>query len=205
MLTLLLKGVLLLVMVFGLLIGAIQLTPADDAPVLAVFESACDRPCWQGIIPGRSSVNDAIHILRDHPWVTDLDLTRPRISWGWTGQQPDYINAAERGSLSTFWDRVVSVVIPTRFAYGDITLAFDQPRRDVYTTLTGTPVISHTAVYAEFAIYRRMACPITLETIWRQPTSIILEFDLERRSGRQAEASVDYRAPDWLRDFPVCR
>ena len=189
---------------FALMIGVINSHQADDSALNALVTEPCAMPCWQGIVPGESEVTRAIRILQTHPWVMGLDLSSPTITWAWSGQQPGYIDSTRRGSLATRWDRVISVMIPTRLTFGEVLLAFEQPLEASYVALRGTPYIVHTAVYQEFALYSRLSCPIHVGHIWTQPVSLIMEHDLIDHNRRIADF-VNYDAPQWRREISVCQ
>lgn len=190
---------------FTLAVGVINLSVADDAPLQGfVLEQAdCDLPCWQGIQPDKSDVSTAIRILQNHPWVGEVNPGGPNISWGWSGQQPDYIDVTKRGMLATDWDRVSSVAIPVQLTFGDFMLAFGQPQQDSYVVLRGTPLIAHTAVYPQFALYGMLSCPLQVRRIWSQPVTLIMELRLSERNTNQGDF-VDYQMPLWRREMSVC-
>jgi hypothetical protein len=194
----------LMTLLFTSAIGLINAQPRDDEALRALLAAPadCPMPCWEGIRPGKS-VAQAISILQAHPWVGRLDLRGPTITWEWSGQQPAYIDGTARGALATYWDRVTSVMIPTRLTFGDILLAFDLPLQDSYVALRGTALIAHTSVYADFAVYNQLACPFGIRHIWAQPVALIMERSLLDRNRAIADF-VDYRAPLWRRGMSVC-
>ncbi len=62
---------------------------ADVDKTLATGE-ICDPPCWQGIVPGETSIKEALAILNEAPFVDNQSITRDsiygfsdieRISW----------------------------------------------------------------------------------------------------------------------------
>jgi hypothetical protein len=192
-------------LLFGALIGLINLPLVDDSPLQAfVLEQAgCELPCWQGIQPGVSDVFSAIRVLQAHPWVDEIYPYGPNTTWGWSGQQPGYINPTGRGTITTDWDRVTSITIPTRIPFGEMLLAFDQPPQESYAALRGTALIAHTSVYPEFALYSVLTCPTPVGRIWMQPVTLIMELRLTERNTNQADF-VDYQAPLWRREMSVC-
>jgi len=51
----------------------------------------CAPPCWEGITPGKTRVDEAVALLNRHPMVTHIEIYRPllggdgRVSWRWNG------------------------------------------------------------------------------------------------------------------------
>src|SRR5512132_3259667 len=37
----------------------------------------CAPPCWEGITPGKTRVDEAVALLNRHPMVTDIEIYRP--------------------------------------------------------------------------------------------------------------------------------
>jgi hypothetical protein len=202
----LLKGALALVALFALPMGVVRLQSYAAAEVGTFLSppEACLMPCWEGIRPGQTTVTEALRILQAHDWVEDVRTAGREINWAWSGAQPALIESDRRGSLLTFWDRVSSLMIPTRIRMGDLLLTGQQPRAVAYTRLTGTRLIAHLAVYDDFVLYSQIACPLNLSAIWTQPVILILD-----RRGLNIDDLpnhfANYDEPLWQRKLPRCQ
>jgi hypothetical protein len=102
---------------FLMCIGLIQAQPYDDHHLQALLTppDGCMMPCFIGIRPGVTRLDDAVTILRTHEWVENYavhitTIGGVLITWSWSGQQPDYIDSRIPGGLSTgdtnFVDRI---------------------------------------------------------------------------------------------------
>src|SRR5579871_5051602 len=90
-------SLLLLIMAAALLI-LIRAQRYDGARVSQFFNACTPMPCWQGIRPGDTSINEALSILRAHPWVQTIsevyaspyegDTRTVLIYWTWSSGYP---------------------------------------------------------------------------------------------------------------------
>lgn len=90
---------------------AIRAQPAghDDLAVLLAPPDGCEIPCFLGIRPGKSTVSEALAVLRNHEWISQPRMSAPGngfsvISWQWSGLQPALINDDYPGRLTFYWD-----------------------------------------------------------------------------------------------------
>ncbi len=51
----------------------------------------CEMPCFMGIRPGVTTVDEALALLENNDWVTNVHTSQSGIVWDWTGKQPDFI------------------------------------------------------------------------------------------------------------------
>src|SRR5690606_25048567 len=74
MFRLLLRPILLLTLLAALTIVLIRAQPYDDSDLRAFLTppEGCPAPCFMGIRPGVTTVEEAIAILEGHEWVTNL-------------------------------------------------------------------------------------------------------------------------------------
>ncbi len=63
----------------------------------------CAAPCFMGIQPGVTTVNEAVAILKSHEWVGKVDdlivETERQVEWSWNGSQPPLMNEQSRPYL----------------------------------------------------------------------------------------------------------
>jgi hypothetical protein len=81
------------------ILAVVRVQPYDDQPLReALFSADCAPPCFIGIRPGVTTRDEALAILRGHPWIATVDtlLGERGLTWTWSGQQP----AALRGGYT---------------------------------------------------------------------------------------------------------
>ncbi|MBN1964242.1 MAG: hypothetical protein JW910_06325 [Anaerolineae bacterium] len=112
--------VLWLLLTGGVLIVAALPEPFDLAPVQEAFfppVDECAPPCWAGIRPGVSTLDEALAVLAAHPWVGEI-TPRPEagaILWTWRSGQLPLIDASADGELYYLADGTVeTIILPTR-------------------------------------------------------------------------------------------
>ena len=86
-----------------------QPTRHDDLNVLLMPPDGCEPPCFVGIRPGRTTVDEALTVLQTHEWISEPRMSAPGngfslINWQWSGLQPDLINDTLPGRLTFYWD-----------------------------------------------------------------------------------------------------
>ncbi|RMF79981.1 MAG: hypothetical protein D6737_09655 [Chloroflexi bacterium] len=162
---------LLLSLLFTLFIGLIHARPHDE-PALRQFlipPDDCPAPCWEGIRPGVSTVDEALYILRNHPWVRDIEAgSGESYLIHWNGSQPAFIDATQPGILSVQEAVVMRIRLPARVSFADVWLAFDAPSQGSYLChrrVWPRPVV-HFAAYPETGFVVRM--PLDAPTSCRE-------------------------------------
>lgn len=100
-------------------------------------------PCLMTIRPGITTLNEAYYKLGAHVWVASseddfpsvvrqavfFNATLPRtiIDWRWNITLPEWINEAQRGTLTVEDQEVLDVTIHTHLSLGEVMLAFGDP------------------------------------------------------------------------------
>ncbi len=122
-----LKCVPLLTFIFAALVGLIRARPYDDSELHAILvpSDGCALPCFMGIRPGITTVQEAYDLLERHPWVDHVKqhiwFSGPNnnlFSWTWSGQQPAFINSAAPGVFSAHGSLVDVVQVSTTIPLG---------------------------------------------------------------------------------------
>lgn len=194
------------------------LRPYDDSALRAFFAESerCPMPCWQGIRPGVTTVDEALDILLYHPWVENVVVSqsyatsgRGFISWAWTGRQPSFVNSVYHGEMLIRDHLIWGIRIHTDVTFGDLWLLLDRPRRGdvVLAGLTISPVRRYTYRAAHRAIYpypngavyalSTLTCPLRQEPFWRASVDLQL-FDTS------PNLPDNYDLPKWFLNQPVC-
>lgn len=193
----------------ALLSGALVTARAlahDDADLRAFLsDGGCALPCWYGIRPGETRMEDAIAILRAHPWVArqmvDADISSPNregaLWWRWNGSQPAYIDGARDGRLAMRGNIVQYIVLPTTIPMGDIHVLFGRPERGMMARSGEYPGMVYLyAVFGGVQARNAAACPVWVADIWRAPVQLNLTPITD------AAAFRTYDLPRWLRHPP---
>jgi hypothetical protein len=119
-----------LILLFAACIGLIHSPPYDDNQLSTFLTppDSCPMPCFMGIRPGVTTVEEAIIILEAHEWVSAVDVNfytdgSATISWAWNGRQSKYIDDDRDAYLGVSPSRVVTAMdIYTQFTFGDFLL-----------------------------------------------------------------------------------
>jgi hypothetical protein len=170
------KPILILTSLFTLVLGALIVgvsALAHDADYFTQVEATfapgegCPAPCFAGIRPGITSVDDAVDILKAHEWVAAVDVTdrqmlRVAIDWTWSGQQPDFITG--EGHIELWNNTVQSISIPTRISYSDFLNAFGSPQQ------AQLDYLFHYLSYDSAGITAR--AEIVCRNLWHTPVTI---------------------------------
>lgn len=177
MLRFLLKLTLFLSALLSLAIGLIRAQPYDDGGMRDFLfnspgcEDYTDEPCFMGIRPGVTTVDEAVSIFQRHEWVASVVVMSDyRIKWEWSGRQPQAFTGSYDGHLQTgnetrivesIWLTLDTSLSASRLALGlpDIiayplvahpdTGAYDTYYLDLHTALQLHPYADCPTSYAE--------------------------------------------------------
>ena len=130
MVFLLLRLFLPLPLIFGLLVGFVQVGAADN-PLDGGFDERCATPCFLGIHPGATAIEAARAALETHPWVTAIDdrmemdyfgYEHLHFRWRLPGSAADW-----PGELISSYGTVYSVHLESDLRLFDVWAVFDAP------------------------------------------------------------------------------
>ncbi len=96
----------------------------------------CTAACLVGIQPGVTSVEDAVTLLEDSGWVSQVDNRTINnvsgyISWKWSDQKPDWINGNIEGEIWATQKQVVQIMIYGDLQLGDTRLVLGSPDQEI--------------------------------------------------------------------------
>ncbi|MEO8393954.1 MAG: hypothetical protein ABI700_13265 [Chloroflexota bacterium] len=209
---------LILLLFAGALIGLraalFHAPPANDEAGRFVL-SDCAMPCWQGIQPGVTRIDDAILLLNSNPWVKGLQIVeRPPstyLYWDWSAVKPRFAGDPHALIPPEMWGQngvIQLIFIPTSLAYGEVSLLLGAPNRGLFAvsstpnplTLATHPNTQHLAVYfgGSVSFGTRLVCPVNLDLFWNAPVSIAYIDDALVRS----QSIFDYDLAHWLYSQP---
>jgi len=201
---------LMLTITFMLFIGLLRVRPYDSNDLRGLLpmpnNDDCPAPCWRGIRPGITTLEEAAAILYSDTWVQDVFMSPTLVSWAWTGAQPALVDGDHHGVL---WARngvVRQVKISLNVTFGEVWLLLDQPQQgDIQ--LSGA-TISRPTIYraAHLAVYAYpggvlqtnsvLTCPLNPGAFWNAPVELRLES-----ISRNVE---EYDLPNWFHSQQVC-
>ena len=182
---------------FVLLLGALTLAlcgltrarPYDAAPVRALLDApnGCESPCWSGIRPGVTTLDEAVTHLRANPWVRSITpqispRTRPAsgaVVWTWNGTQPFSVDSQLGGSLAIQGGVVTRITLPTRVTVGETWLALGPAARG-RVTHAGYPYERYDVDYLGYperglTVQVIVERPVTVTSFWSAPATYIIQ------------------------------
>jgi hypothetical protein len=112
-------------------------TPTLNSPVSQDWQSnwlkgtPCRPPCWEGIIPGHTTVNEALELLKKNQLISGVEqftssfnVTVEGLRWNWATTSQSSSILGEGGLL--YNDNVSKVIYSITPIYGETVFTFDQ-------------------------------------------------------------------------------
>src|SRR5690606_17874987 len=167
MFRLLLRFALLLTLLVALPIALIRAQPNNAAQLRAFLTSpdGCPAPCFMGIRPGVTTLDEAIAILEAHDWVETVEVdTSGRDSYlsvKWDQIAPRIIDRSSQAQLYSLDGGVRVMSIKTTYSIGTMYLLEGQSQEtDSGASMLGIIV---SAYYFDFGlqVYSYLECPVT--------------------------------------------
>jgi hypothetical protein len=186
-------------------IGIIHAQPYDASELRAFLtpQEGCPMPCFMGIRPGVTSLEEAGIILTRHSWVQDVrqfynsrtgEITM--IQWTWNGSQPGLIDstvpAYVYGSSSHI---ILSLNIETTIPFGDLWLGLGKPDRGMLQRAGGfMGVLVQNVGYfnGSFGARSEFLCPVQRYQVYQTAVSISFVTDVVSLVGDE-----DYTLSNW--------
>lgn len=190
----LVKLIILLAALFTLAIGLVRAQPYENeaARALLLPPSNCPAPCWQGIRPDDTSIEEAFALLRAHPWVAAIDQRLYDIytaNWRWSAQRPPLI---QETNSNTLWfsshGRVASVEIMTHIRLGDARLLLGRPAWTSRASL-GSQMLQVADFYPQYhmIVFYSLPCPASVDALWRVEVGLLWQ-DISGVSGQAGDS-----------------
>lgn len=211
------EGMLETVAVTGMMVTAalvlililIRTLPADGVELRALLnDPACAGACWAGIVPGVTSADEAVILLEAHPWIDEVQRSADKISFWWNGRQPAVLDDTGRAfhgrielRLIDGVERVSSIVLATRAAFGTVQLELGQPDALTLYAIAGDDDtragIVHIGHYPDRGLtaFNLLRCPLAVTDFWQAPTYIAFGEPTLVFAGQKIEQAV-YKLPD---------
>jgi hypothetical protein len=208
MIRLLVRPMLASVFVFAALVGVIRAQPYDDSELRAILTPLdCPMPCFMGIRPGVTPIEEAVMILTAHEWATDVRVFYNRggrlyqAQWAWSGQQPAFIDGSKLSYIYAQDGIVETINTETTVPFGNLWLILGTPDRGNGHGLSRRATfVFHNAGYlrSSLGIQSVMRCPIHLRNIFETTVTISFIADMDTRFSPD-----HYRLSDWV-DVQPC-
>lgn len=101
-----------------------------------LLPEGCPAPCFMGIRPQATTMDDAVQILKANPWVQAVDYDQTNnpsgyISWTWSDQQPSWIIGEDRGEIRGADNLVKAITVYTNIPLGDTQLVLGPPEFEI--------------------------------------------------------------------------
>lgn len=173
----------------------IQTRPYDN-PLLSELLTPpdCLAPCFMGIRPGVTTLDETMLILTGHSWVKQVenmvitgfpvDAAAGWLLWEWSGEQPAWIDSRQRGEVQITQSRVKVIRVGTTMQLGDVKLMLGVPDRELMmlTINQRHNVLIYQAAYGHYAFESRLPCRV------REPylKPIVMEFHARELLGNFA-------------------
>jgi hypothetical protein len=204
MLRFLLRPVLALSLLLALPGWLIRPQPYAEPDLNLFFATSedCVLPCFMGIHPGETHLEQAMSILRNHPWVDSYGIVafeprrtgfaEGRLDWTWSGLQPAEIDGSQPGQLEfaqTWTESVVSSLsVQTQWRTPLVQDWLEQPLRSKTSVVWNSQLrfVVEYALPARSTLLRVstwMDCPATLLDLWHSRAIIRLSPWTESTSG----------------------
>lgn len=173
-----------LIAVFCALFAASRAQPRSDDLRDFLVTDGCPA-CWLGIEPGVTTLDEALALLRSHPWVSRVSsggtLTDTRVYWFWSEAAPAFARTTTEIRESYLFARnniIRYVRLTTRIPYGSVRLIMGEPQTGSLQPSTPSAynrLYFHTAGYFEgrVAFDTNLACPARPLEFWNDPVVII--------------------------------
>jgi hypothetical protein len=197
------------------IVSLIRAQPYDDSDLRTFLTPLgdCPMPCWQGIRPDMTNIDDALRILESHAWVDEITYPEipynKRTYWTWSAMRPNFINYFTRGHGSpgrddTWWSIEISTIIPL----GDFVLSLGQPDSLIILAIKSNSIAGGSAqvekimpvvVYRDLGlmIYNFVDCPARMDDLWNSWGTIVYG-DVEMTYAGQVYRFDHYTLPRWL-------
>ncbi len=173
---LLFKSAFALVIVFMSFISVIRARPYSDNDFRSFFlpPEDCLKPCWQGIRPGNTTINEAVMILETSAWAQNIVVDKRKISWLWRGNHPESVDTDTPGTMYISNNRIAAIIVPINVAFGDLQLFFGQPRWRSAGKFNHNVSVQFTYPHEYLTLSVRLECPMNIVSFWNAQPEIVI-------------------------------
>jgi hypothetical protein len=203
------KLTLILVAAFAAAVTLLRVLSYSSSDLHAIITPPenCAMPCWNGIQPGVTTVDEAVQILQADPTVSDYQVTPGKLSWWWNGDQPAAFDTSGRAfhgrmeyATVNGADRITSIVLDTTIPLGNVQLTLGSP--DAITLHTIQPQdasqragIVYVAHYDALSVFTVLDCPMNVDDFWGSQAYVTFGTPALIFEGETFEVNS---LPDWF-------
>lgn len=183
----------------GLCLFIVSQPVADDGLAeLLLPPSGCPAPCFLGLRPGVTTVDEAVRILRSHPWVSEITAApvgSGTLRWIWNGQQPPILgHGARYGDIDIRDGQVTAIHILTPISFGTFWLVLGRPDRGTIGRSRVMPqsLQTHRAIYSDYGLELKTVISQNhdIQGFWNAAVEIIVMVD--------TATTYAYSLPCWV-------
>ena len=203
-----LKPAILLTVILALPIFVLRALPYEDHMIRDLISETCPAPCFMGIRPGVTTMQEAVYVLQSHTWVAngrdgfsalvrsavfyDAAIPRTTIEMRWSAAAPSWINGEQRGSITVEDRGVRDINIETHLSLGEMMLAFGEPDDSwfIISSHTSGRRFEYIAWYASERMLIRAEGLCPLRRYYNFPVHILFRPDAPGHSEIVSKASV---------------
>jgi hypothetical protein len=137
MLRLYLRLILLPLLIFTAALVLIRAQPYDDHELRQLLlPDGCPAPCFMGIRPGMTTVDEAMQLLQSNHWVGQIENHTQSnlvgsITWDWSDQKPTWITKKPQGEIYIENGRVTLMTIYSDIPLGATRLVLGLPDTEI--------------------------------------------------------------------------
>jgi hypothetical protein len=166
-------------------IMAICNIPHDDhAMQIFLQDMQCSTPCWEGIRPGFTTIEEMTRVLEEGGWIRDrqfnysMEIDTGLLTWRWR-DTPSPLIESKRIGIAWIQHNVVQWIdLPTRLTFGDVWLLYNRPLRGSIQPASVVPKrINHYASYDEqdlLQVRSTIFCPVRTVNFWKAQVNILI-------------------------------
>jgi len=189
--------ILLSLLIFAATLFLLRTQPYDDHGLRQLLlPEGCPTPCFMGIRPGKTTMDETLAILKSNQWISNIRIHAGSIQWTWSDLSPtildrNYPGYAQHSNMVDEGCCVGSIKFNSRFTLGDLYLLLGDPPR---TNMVRGPTLDYALVSISFVdqsirLFTSVDCPINKQKFWQaQPETYIESESLyNRESGLSAK------------------
>lgn len=189
-----LRLVLIPLVLFSAALLLIHAQPYDDHELRELLlPDGCPAPCFMGIRPGVTTMDEAGHLLNENQWVDKITFANDTyIAWTWNGKQPSWINQTPKASLSGANNTVITLQVSTLIQFGDMQLDMGSNGILEQWAYQMGRYATYTVSYPDHHLKLNFMVDCTHLIRYFQPVTIMLGDDLtpnDRNTGRSPQWS----------------
>ncbi len=161
----------------------IRAQPYDDHELRQLLlPEGCPAPCFMGIRPGVTTMDEAVVILEANSWVGEIRTRTGTIEWTWSNLSPKIVDRrypgyVQHSNIPGEECCVGSLKFNSLFTLGDLYLLLGEPPR---TNLVLAPALTYALVSISYVdqsirLFTSVGCPINKQTFWRAQLETYIE------------------------------